>query len=799
MSASRRVGALLAGYQSEVEAVLTNTLRSMAREASATWPVYERERSLEQLLMLSDGRDCNYDRPTLGVTYACWYHAQRTVDGLCSLASPLCDGDESEIELLDLGSGTGATWWAVLLLENARRELGFAPRQIRIQAVDSSPTMNHVAGRLWAALSAARPTPGLTVDLHLASWLDRPPRVDAGLATVSYVFDHSDATKAAEVGNVLARTLDACGADSVTILGPGTKSTLMTEAIRGLTADGSWRSRDAGATRMRSPFNGTIASLSDVRKALLEGCEDERLIRLGTRSPTWESPATQSTLLERRSGGQLELDVTKPGRVLLDRAQERAASPHRVMTAVLGAAGSGKSRVLVERLVRIVEAARPADDLHILVTSFNKCLIDQLLDWFEVADPDGLVKIRKPASGEGVAAGGSWNVEFLNWDKIPPRLFDIEMGSPSSDEQAFTQLWSTLSDQFRATADERGWDAAFAAEEFRRVVYGLEATTEEEYLAVTRRGRGSGLQPSDRKRLFQIMQLRQVRAWTDPRVDALASLHSGHQPRRFDYLFIDESQDFLPADFTLAASLVRDPSGLVAFGDGAQGLHVGSSHWLPTSRERPWTYHRLHGSYRLPVRICEAVLPLGRQLLASRRKGDLNVADDDILLPEAVKSATLGIRPVVLDGNSPSIESDIKAIANYYGDLIDTQRHKSSPFATIPESDGRLAAVMQTAWPDASIEQASMRKIKGLERPFVVWSTGAAIDTTSTLGEWIYTILTRTTCVAVIILSSETIPPVRAVVGRLDKSRLLFWDQRAEDVFADWEQLVDSEFDPIAC
>ena len=92
-----------------------------------------------------------------------------------------------------------------------------------------------------------------------------------------------------------------------------------------------------------------------------------------------------------------------------------------------------------------------------------------------------------------------------------------------------------------------------------------------------------------------------------------------------------------------------------------------------------------------------------------------------------------------------------------------------------------------------------MRKIKGLERPLVVWPTRAPIPTTSTLGEWVYTILTRTTCVVVIILSSDTDEAVRAVVSRLDRTRLLFWNQQAEDVFDSWAPTVDSSIDPLAC
>jgi hypothetical protein len=76
-----------------------------------------------------------------------------------------------------------------------------------------------------------------------------------------------------------------------------------------------------------------------------------------------------------------------------------------------------------------------------------------------------------------------------------------------------------------------------------------------------------------------------------------------------------------------------------------------------------------------------------------------------------------------------------------------------------------------------------MRTIKGLERPVVVWSTRAEIDADDSLLEWIYTILTRTTGVLIVLLSVETPEEVRRILGRLREDRVLPWTAQAEQRF----------------
>ena len=71
------------------------------------------------------------------------------------------------------------------------------------------------------------------------------------------------------------------------------------------------------------------------------------------------------------------LFTTSSGLALPDDDQERAALPDSRLTVVVGAAGSGKSRVLAKRVAATAAKLPRAQPPRILVTAFNKPMIDQ--------------------------------------------------------------------------------------------------------------------------------------------------------------------------------------------------------------------------------------------------------------------------------------------------------------------------------------------------------------------------------------------------------------------------------------
>ena len=213
---------------------------------------------------------------------------------------------------------------------------------------------------------------------------------------------------------------------------------------------------------------------------------------------------------------------------------------------------------------------------------------------------------------EGVAtfvAKGVWEVTFLNWDKVPTRLFSVGGRNRRDPMPVFEQVIFSSTGAEHAFLATRSWvDAAFLAAEVQRVVYGLGAITEREYLGCVRTSRPvRSMRTQEREVLWRLMMGTRPAIFADARIDALRRTRSGvRQKLTFTHVLVDECQDFLRADFELLETLIADCQHLCVFGDEAQGLHIGSSYRRPGSLgQRRWKVHQLDGSYRLPIRVCE--------------------------------------------------------------------------------------------------------------------------------------------------------------------------------------------------
>src|SRR4051812_44208192 len=84
---------------------------------SRSWSAFDLAKSLDDTWNLSGGEDCCYDRPSIGLNYALWYHARRTQDILRLVLRNWENRPPTHI--LDLGSGTGAVAWALALAIDA--------------------------------------------------------------------------------------------------------------------------------------------------------------------------------------------------------------------------------------------------------------------------------------------------------------------------------------------------------------------------------------------------------------------------------------------------------------------------------------------------------------------------------------------------------------------------------------------------------------------------------------------------------------------------------------------------------
>ena len=106
---------------------------------------------------------------------------------------------------------------------------------------------------------------------------------------------------------------------------------------------------------------------------------------------------------------------------------------------------------------------------------------------------------------------------------------------------------------------------------------------------------------------------------------------------------------------------------------------------------------------------------------------------------------------------------------------------------TIFERDAELnMALFQNQTPtDTEI----ILRTKGLEKDCVVWSTRINVDTTNEKEEFVYTILTRTVSLLIIVVFPTIQQDYINIIKQFVESRLIRWDDESETAY---QQLKNS-------
>jgi DNA helicase II / ATP-dependent DNA helicase PcrA len=791
---------------------LDRTLAAACRLAKERgWSAWELEQSLDDLFRLSRGEDACYDRPSSGWAYALWYQARRTQD-LVRVLRPFLFTRHERIRIVDLGAGTGATAWAVASLLRAALEAGLPTPKVELIAVEASQPMMDTGVHLWDELGnhrGFRPAIG-QIDLtwQLASWTSASVGRSAHptLAVASYLIDASDNEILQAVKIDFTAALEAMGANELVMTLPPMKALVGTSVIESLEA-GSWQS---APTKIDPPlWHGFLEETSKGR------CDAYRLGGVGADAMKrlaphvrWVDSSTMYTRLHRVQP-PADLFGEQTTLVRFDARQEAAATPDGRLTAIVGAAGSGKSHVLVERVARTVEAwrRRHGEPPRLLVTTYNRLMSAQLAQW--------LTQRLERGSGSSLQlrASDDWyrwrdpsfpdlspSIDVVHLDKLA--YADVR-GWVKDDEQWRWHMQRLcnrmLADDALTPAQRRVLSPDFLLDELRRVIVAFEVGDIEQYVAVDRVGRRVPLQRGDiRRTIWELLHHDDApagfphlrRAWLEHLRKAAAN---GEGPR-YTHLFVDECQDLTQADLSALAHLVPDPNRIVITGDETQALHLGASYRRPGQLEIPepyrqdrtaarrWHEHRLTGSHRLPVRVCQALRPLAEHMAADRQVVRAELGD--VCLPDAMKPTVLGTRPIVvaLDDADAVLPEIWRAYGGY---AIQNGTVPKVTVAEEPTGCDRFSPAVPKGW---EVEHGSMRTLKGLERWAVVWRTSTPIPDHETETEWVYTILTRSSALTIVVVDpASTSEHVRAAVRHLRQDRLLFWTSGAADA---WRELV---------
>lgn len=772
------------------------------------WSAFELDQTLEDIWQLSRRGDCCYDRPSIGPTYALWYHGRRTQDMLRVLRRWCDETDTEEWSVIDLGSGTGATIWALALLAVGLHRCGQKPPRVQVHAIDSSPFMLSFAERMWVLhFQSAYPESRqfLDVTFRTDTWVRvsvacrQRARICAG-----YLFDHSDAERVPEIATALQSVADRHEAGRVIAHAARAKADLLDLACRSFDRN-RWESRGnppCHAVYWSGDLDQCHTARSSVYGKLLKNSPGR-----WSRPPMWGADETVARELKSLVPRQEALfGAPEPPALLLDSEQQKAAEVDSRPAVIIGAAGSGKSVVLAERIARTVNSANANDS--ILVTSFNKRMIDQLASWVQERLAEGyrLIPNKQTPSSTNPddvvcghwrlhADGSSHDIpalEIMNWDLAPTKLFGVdwrrvpvlvgeELEEHVEEAIANTRLELGLTpDQYSDILNRE-----FLLAERHRVVYGLGALSRGEYMSVERIGRGRPLQRAQREvvasamsKITNTMIQRRIEALRRVRGSERCRYNKGHAIPRFTHLFVDECQDFTAADFEQFHYLNNHAECVVVAGDLTQSMRLGPSYRIPSlpSSSR-WRRHRLGGSYRIPLRVCEAIRPIAEFV---RDKHGVNDADE-VVMPESRKAAVLGTRPVLIVADDVcNAARQIREVWSVYGEALGLQR------ITIVEEDTDLRDQLVAGVGSAvRVELQSMNRIKGLERPFVVWSTRLGFDADESVEEWAFTVYSRTTSILILVVTPDSDNKLLSIVRLLRRDRLMPWTQQAYQWLAD--------------
>ena len=786
MSVARAEPALsLGSARATIDAITARACERLIAEYAPAWSRWEIDAGLQDLRAMGKGEDCSYDRPSIGVTYALWNQGRRTRDAIVTLAPVVC-GLRGDVRVVDIGCGTGATACALALIGAALTASGQAgPDRIVVEGIDSSPFMAQTARAIFAQLDGALPGSRVTASFHEASWTDVERDDVPTIVHGGYLLDHSDHLHTDEIAQRLLLLGDMLEVVAVHLTTTATKAPQL-RGIERLLGHEGWRA-DSPAARP-DPGAGPMARCHAVRSRWYASRTRAADASLWQRPPRWDGPSPASLLLRRppgRAGPALFSDPRTHR--LYDPLQAEAAEPDQRLTVITGAAGSGKSIVLAERVARCVARSPRTDPPPcVLVTAFNKGVVDYLAEAIEhslaALDMSPQRLSREPGCHELVTAAGA-AVTLLNRDKLPRRVFGIERRSavPQFDQEVERRR-RELDEAAQAVCAR--FDAGYLEDELERVIYGQRCFTVEAYRDTDRFGRGDRLANATKDILWRLLMGPPIDSFVGQRIQAFgkheADVDGGSHltlTRPWTHVFVDECQDFTAPDLQLLARVPPSPHRLCIAGDASQSVHLGRSYRRPGIAGAQWKRHQLRGSYRLPLRVCDALRPLAEQIRASHLAAHVEEELDSVLL-ESRKSAVAGFRPVVVAGDTVGATA-----ADVFAAYL--QRYADRD-VLLADCDRETTMCIKAAAPDERYVAGRMEKYKGLEWPAVVVSDARrdGEDTSETASERLFTAMTRTTRLLVVVLWKDGDPALGTMLAGMGANRVTCWDRHAHAAFA---------------
>jgi hypothetical protein len=394
---------------------------------------------------------------------------------------------------------------------------------------------------------------------------------------------------------------------------------------------------------------------------------------------------------------------------------------------VSGGAGTGKTVVLLHRVKALLDRGDPDDAPRILLATYTTHL------------QQDLSRLLVQLVGEGRAS----EVEIQTVDGLARTLHHQMTGTPpsplSSEEEM--QAWRRI-----AADHDLGWTATFLHNEYRHVLLARSVRSLEQYVEVTRTGRGIRLTELQRRALWPAFESFDAETRATGRLTTLqltetvAALVERLPSQMYDHVLVDEAQDLHASQWRLLRAVVgRGPDDLMVAGDALQRIYGDTVSLRSLGIETRGRSVRLRRNYRTTHEIIGWALGV---------VGDEAVVDIDDLGTNlsGYHSVRHGPSPQFAGYDDPAAELD--GLADIVGQWI-SSGHDPESVAITARTPSELAAIVtrlhranipaaqmgrRGRLPEA-VNVATMHRVKGLEYA----------------------------CVAVTGLSAQCVPPLGAV------------------------------------
>jgi len=769
--------------------------------------IFDIQEANQEKYALSQGKDLCYDRPSIGFVYSLWYHGRRINTFLTYLISVFYRNQEKEVEIFDLGAGTGAVQWAIGVIYAGMKALKIATPKLKIINIDNSPFMLKYHQLLWKEfVNHYSECSDISWEYKINSWNNSETSACKNYwLCASYLFDSNDhedliiedfiklinnfkpvniilLTSNQEHKRIVLNKISS----KINILGYETDETFLREIL----------------------FNGVMLTTSQRR----EQYQKELDIKGLTGEAKWNDFSftgkifRQTALINAQKIQSIDIytpPIKQRKQVELSESQRKAARHSDRPTIITGPAGSGKSIVITERIKNLVEENDYNPSLNILLTTFNKGLLLQLGDWLEeLLDSDKFIrKINANSQGEiedtskfYFGSSDSANITLMHFDILPTRIGKIKAKTPH-DKYSIEMINKIIHEvkEIYKTEDKEVLNPDFILEEFHRVFYGLGYRNKGTYLVGKRRGRGKALMQKRREiiwdcleQYYNTLEKHNIHEFTRMRIKFLDALKNNIIKEKFTHIFVDEFQDCTKADFQIFYHLVQNTNHLVIAGDSAQAIHLGTSYGIPPKQDGMAIRRiiRLESSYRLPYRISECIRELPRLIIFKHKKNkqDITISPNEI---SPYKGSPPGARPIVVFAKTlDAISKKIKEIFEIYSEAYGLNK------ITILDKDQKLCFALIKLKINA--ETDTILRIKGLEKECVLWSVRSMLGNDKEAEEMAYTILTRTSSILIIALSEQITSVCKTIIGTFDRSKLIFWDEETKNKYSAFCQETES-------